>query len=553
VNRRDFLRLASGSALVGPVALLVACSPSAPAAPTSGATAAKATPGQTSKTSGGTLLVGMSAGNVPYPNTPPNEGAEGSRFVGFQIYNALLQLNVEQGDTTPVPGAALATKWGVGPDKLTWNFELRQGVKFHDGTDFNADAVVFQFNRLLKKDFEFYDAASGAASISNLGTIDSFRAVDDHTVEIKTKFPDAFLPWELHTVMMPSPTAVKKWGNADYQAHATGTGPFLMTKYVDGQVMELTPNDAYWGGRPKLDKMIVYPMPDPAARLAAFRSGEVNWAEVPPPDSVEQLKSSGNQVLFKQYPHAIIVALNLFTEPFNNPKAREALQYAIDRDKMTKDLLNGVGAPAYQWMYRGHPWFNTEFGDKYKYDPAKAKQLLADAGYSSGLKINVPYPTSGSGNMWPPPMMELMQANFKAVGVDMTIVPLEWNNILTMYRAGFVQPENQKYQGMFFSPNTSAPFTMLNFTKARIQPAGCCNVFGFTDPQVEDTIGSAQAEFDQTKQDALLSKAMGQVAAASPALYVVHDLNLRVLAPQVKGFVQPQSWYADFKNITVTG
>jgi peptide/nickel transport system substrate-binding protein len=94
---------------------------------------------------------------------------------------------------------------------------------------------------------------------------------------------------------------------------------------------------------------------------------------------------------------------------------------------------------------------------------------------------------------------------------------------------------------------------MLNFTKARIQPAGCCNVFGFTDPQVEDTIGSAQAEFDQTKQDALLSKAMGQIAAASPALYVVHDLNLRVLAPQVKGFVQPQSWYADFKNITVTG
>jgi peptide/nickel transport system substrate-binding protein len=324
-----------------------------------------------------------------------------------------------------------------------------------------------------------------------------------------------------------------------------------MTRYVDGQVIEFAPNDAYWGGRPKLDKMVAFPMPDPAARLAAFRSGEVNWAEVPPPDSVEQLKSSGNQVLLKQYPHSIIIALNTFAEPFNNPKAREALQYAIDRDKMSKDLLNGVGAPAYQWMYRGHPWFNNDFGDKYRFDPAKAKQLLTEAGYGSGLKISVPYPTSGSGNMWPPQMMELVQANFKAVGVDMTIVPMEWNNIITMYRSGFVQPENQKHQGMFFSPNTSAPFTMLNFTRARIQPNGCCNVFGFSDPEVEATIASAQGEFDLAKQDALLSKAMGLVAAASPALYMVHDLNLRVLAPQVKGFVQPQSWYADFKNITV--
>src|ERR1700704_2276468 len=99
------------------MALLAACgqTPSAPAS-----TAASTAPAQASRTKGGTLLVGMSAGNVPYPGTPPNEGAEGSRFVGFQIYNALLQLNVEQGDTTPVPGAALATKWGVGPDKLTW-------------------------------------------------------------------------------------------------------------------------------------------------------------------------------------------------------------------------------------------------------------------------------------------------------------------------------------------------------------------------------------------------------------------------------------------------
>jgi peptide/nickel transport system substrate-binding protein len=169
------------------------------------------------------------------------------------------------------------------------------------------------------------------------------------------------------------------------------------------------------------------------------------------------------------------------------------------------------------------------------------------------MQVTIAYPTGGSGNMWPQQMMELVQANFKAVGVDMSIVPLEWNSILTMYRAGFVAPENQKYHGMFFSPNTSSPSTMLNFTSGRIQPAGCCNVFGMTDPEIDARMIAAQGEFDTTRQDALLNQVMGSVAEASPALYVVHDLNLRVLAPQVKGFVQPQSWYADYRNVTVEG
>jgi peptide/nickel transport system substrate-binding protein len=559
MNRRSFVRFAVGGVTVGAVALAAACRPSAPTAPTSsaasatGATGAGPTtaPAQQSRAKGGNLLVGTSAGNVPIPSTPPDQGAEGSRFVGFSIYNALVQLNVEQGDTSPIPSPALATKWGVGSDQLTWTFDLRKGVKFHDGTDFNAEAVEFQFKRLLQKDFEFFDVVSSSASISNLGTIDTFRAVDTYTFELKTKFPDSFIPWELHTTMMPSPTAVKKYGNQDYVNHATGTGPFLMSKYVDGQVMELVPNPAYWKGPPKLDKMTVLPMPDPNARLAAFSSGEINWAEVPPPDSLAQLKGAGNQVLLKQYPHAIILALNVATEPFSNPKARQALQYAIDKDKMCNSLLNGCGAPAYQWMYKGHPWWNTEFGDRYHFDPARAKQLLAEAGYPGGFQITVPYPTSGSGNMWPPQMMELIQSNFKAIGVEMTTVPMEWNTIVSIYRAGFGSPDNTKYHGMYFSPNTSAPSTFLNFTQGRIQPNGCCNVFGFTSPDVEQTIAAAQAQFDPPQEDALLAQSMGQIAEGSPAIYVCHDLNLRVLSPKVQGFVQPQSWYAEFMNVTV--
>jgi peptide/nickel transport system substrate-binding protein len=235
MNRRHFLRFTGGGLGLGAaVALLAACGPSsAPSSPSasssagSGSTAAGATaaPGQQSQTSGGELIVAMSAGNIPIPNTPTTEGGEGSRFVGLNIYNALTQLNVEQGDTSPVPSPALATKWAVGPDKLTWTFNLRQDVKFHDGTDFNAAAVEFQFNRLLNQSFQYYDAISAGGSASALQTIETFRAVDDYTFELKTKFPDAFIPWEL-TTYIPSPTAIKKYGNQDYVNHASGTGPF---------------------------------------------------------------------------------------------------------------------------------------------------------------------------------------------------------------------------------------------------------------------------------------------------------------------------------------
>jgi peptide/nickel transport system substrate-binding protein len=554
MNRRNFLRLASSGLAVSGMALVAACGPSPTPAPSDtsggGASAPAAAPGQQSAASGGELIVAMSAGNIPIPNTPTTEGGEGSRFVGYNIYNSLTQLNVEQGDTSPVPTPALATKWSVGADKLTWTFDLRKGVKFHDGTDFNAEAVEFQFNRLLNQNFQYYDAVSAGGSANNLLTVDTFRAVDDYTFEVKTKYPDAFIPWELAS-FIPSPAAIKKYGNTDYVNHATGTGPFIMSKYVDGQVMELTRNPEYWNGPPKVKKITLYPMPEPNTRLSALTSGQVNWAEVPPPDSIEQLKANNFQVLLKQYPHAIVLILNCSVEPFNNPKAREALQYAIDKDSMCNSLLNHCATPAYQWMYPGHPWFNAEVGKRYSYDPAKAKQLLADAGYSSGVSITVPYPSSGSGNMWPPPMMELIQRNFKAVGVDMTTVPMEWGTIQTINRAGLGSPENQKYHGMYYSPNTSSPANLNSFITSRIQPAGCCNAYQYSDPAMDKAVTDAVSEFDFAKQDAAINKAWGTQAEASPSVFVCHDLNLRVLAPTVHGFVQPQAWIADFTKVTV--
>jgi peptide/nickel transport system substrate-binding protein len=501
--------------------------------------------------SGGTLTIAMSAGNLPYPNTPPNEGGEGSRFVGLQIYDGLTVFDLDQGDRIPAVKPGLAESWKTGDDKLTWTFKLRPNVTFHDGTPFNADAVVFQLDRIIRKDFEFFDNDLFALNRNLTLQFDTYRAVDPMTVEIKTKVPYAYLLYDLATIMFPSPSVVKKYGNQEYVKYANGTGPYRMTKYVDGQVMELEPNAEYWGGKPNLDKLVLRPMPDPATRLAALQSGEVLWAEVPPPDSVPQLRSSGFNVQLKPYPHTILFFLNAYDPPFNNPKVRQALEYAIDRDKMCDGLLNGLCAPAYQFVYPGHPWFDNTVGKRYAYDPAKAKQLLAEAGFGSGLTINMAYPTGGSGNMWPQPMMELLQANFKAVGVDMQISPLEWNNILTIYRAGFATPEYKKYHGMFYSVGYTTPTFADRYTGYRIPPTGCCNPTGYKVDSVDKLFQDAQSEFDPAKQDALLAQGLGKVADDAASIFIVHDLNLRVLSSKVRGFIQPQSWYIDLKNVWV--
>ena len=500
---------------------------------------------------GGTLTIGMSSGNIPYPNTPPNEGYEGYRFVGNNIYDALTGFNLDQGEEIPglIPG--LAERWELSDDQMTWTFYLREGVTFHDDTPFNAQAVEFALNRVTNEDFEYFASNLFGASRTFTQEIESFEVIDDYTIEIKTRRPFSFLPEDLAHIYIPSPTAVQTYGNEEYINHATGTGPFKVTSYIDGEVLELAANEDYWGGRPKLDNLVLRPFPEPASRLAALLSGDIDWAEVPPPDALDQLYDQDYNVLLHPYPHTIVLAVNNEEGPFSDVRVRQAIQYAIDREGMCESLLNGACVPAYQFLYEGHPWYNEEFGNTYERDLDKARELLAEAGYADGLTLRMAYPTGGSGNMWPGPMMEYMQSNFKEIGVEMEIVPLEWNNVIGIGRSGLNAPENQQYDGNFVSWAQIQPSSLTRFTTPRIPPNGCCNSMHYSSPEADAFHDQAVLEFDPAKRDELLSQMMGVAAEESAVIYVVHDLNLRVLNPDVRGFVQPRSWWADFKEVWV--
>ena len=500
---------------------------------------------------GGTLTIGMSAGNLPYPNTPPNEGYEGFRFVGNNIFDALVHFDLDQGDTLPEVIPGLAESWEVSEDNLTWTFKLREGVTFHDGTPFNAEAVEFAFDRVIDQDFEYFDASLYGGSRAYTQEIESYQVVDEYTFEITTVRPYAFLLSDITHLFIPSPTVVQEYGNAEFINNAVGTGPFQMVRYVDGVVMELEANENYWGGAPKLDSLVLRPFPEPSSRLAALQSGDIDWAEVPPPDSLAQLEAENYNIQLKPYPHTIVMPVNTTRAPFDDVRVRQALQYAIDRENMCESLLNGACIPAYQYLYEGHPWYVPEFGNTYERDLDKARQLLAEAGYEDGLSIRMAYPTGGSGNMWPGPMMEFMQSNFREIGVEMEIVPLEWNNLIGIVRSGLATPENEQYDGFYVSWGQVAPSQLSRFATDRIAPNGCCNSMNYSNPELDAIYQAASVEFDLEVQNQLLRDMMTIVAEESPLIFVVHDLNLRVLDPKVQGFTQPLHWWAAFNNIWI--
>lgn len=501
--------------------------------------------------SGGVLRIAMSAGNIPWPATPPNEGYEGYRFVGNNIYDALTRLNLDQADEIPEPGPSLAESWETSPDLTEWTFTLRQDVTFHDGTPFNADAVIFQFERNKNPDFEFYDATNAPRYGAVFRYFKSWEKIDDHTVKFTMTQPYAWTLHDLLAIYFPSPTVVQEVGNEAYNQSASGTGPFVMTKYVDGETMELTANEDYWGGRPKLDQIILTPQSEPASRLSALQSGEVDWAEVPAPDAVPQLEAEGFQVELGEYPHGIMPRFNLFREPFkDNLALRQALNHALDRDGATA-LLNNVGYPATQYVYEGHPDFVAD-NPGYSYDPEKAKALLAEAGYGPGeLKLKMAYTTGGSGNMFPGPMMEKLQADFAAIGVDVELMPMEWNTLITASLEGLDTPQWSDIDILWASPAAGMLPTGYNTTFLSTRPGDLQNAAGLNDPVIDEAYTAAMQASTMEESHAEIQRMMDQALDQAYFLFWMHDLNLRVLSPDVHGYVHAQSWWVDFTTIWV--
>jgi peptide/nickel transport system substrate-binding protein len=501
---------------------------------------------------GGTLTVGMTAGDLPTTNGNPDQGFEGYRFVGYNLYDSLVLWDLSKSDKAADIKPGLAVSWHIDEgDTKRWIFELRHGVKWHDGCDFTADDVLWNMRYSADEKAPEFNTAQFAQARPYLGTYAGVEKIDDYTVVFKTKVPDSLFPYEISYVLMISPCRAKavKYDWTQYALQPSGTGPYKFDKTVPHQRLELVPNADYWDKArvPKQDRLVLVPMPEASTRTAALLSGEVNWIEAPSPDAIDRLKSAGMQIITNVYPHNWSYQLNFVKGPFADKRIRQAANYALNRGEM-KEMLNGLMLEEYATVppsapYYGHPVV-------YKYDPDKAKALLKEAGCVP-CKVTFAISTSGSGQMQPLPMNELVKSQMDAVGFDVTLDTMDWNALLKLTREGV--DEHPEVNGINVSRQTQDPFNALirHVWTGAWAPKGS-NWGHFGDPEIDKTIADILGEFDTEKRLALLTKLNEQMNEAAALIFVAHDLNPRALSPKVHGFVQAQSWFQDLTPVSVS-
>src|SRR5499425_1079394 len=334
---------------------------------------------------GGTLRIAMTASDVPTTTGAPNNGFEGLRFLGYPVYEGLVLWDLTRADKLAETRPGLAESWEQDEsDRSKWIFHLRRGVKFHDGSDFNAEAVIWNLDRYFKPASPQADPTGGAFARARDPWIVGYRKIDDYTIEISNPRPLSYFPGALAYLFFSSPAQFQKTGSwTEFAKSPSGTGPFKITEYQPRVSATLSRNDAYWDKTrvPKLDRMVLIPMPEATTRLAALRSGQVDWIEVPPPDAVPNLKAAGFEIVTNSYPHVWPWVLNFAKSdgPFSDAKVRRALNYCTNREGLVT-LLNGLAEPAAGVYHKTDPYFGRP-KEQYTYDPAKAKALLREAGY----------------------------------------------------------------------------------------------------------------------------------------------------------------------------
>ncbi len=517
------------------------------------------------------LRIAMTAADIPRTLGQPDQGFEGNRFTGIPMYDALTHWDLSKADAPSVLIPGLALSWAVdAKDKTKWVFKLRPGVKFHDGSAFTADAVVWNVRKVLDKDAPHFDASQVGVTASRMPTLRSARKIDDLTVELTTSEPDAFLPINLANLFMASPAHWQKKFDAStaatpadkakaawvaFAADASGTGPFKMARFVSRERLEVVANKTYWDPKrtPKIDRVVMIPMPEANARTAALLSGQVDWIEAPSPDAMASITQRGHKIYFNQQPHVWPWQLS-FAEgsPWLDKRVRQAANLCVDRTGLLKLLGGMMGVPK-GTVPPGHPWWGNPKFD-IKYDVAAGKKLMEEAGHSPAkpLKVKVQISASGSGQMQPLPMNEFVQQSLKQCGFDVQFDVIEWNTLFTNWRKGAKDPSANGANAINVSYAAMDPFfAMVRFTSTKTFPPVSNNWGYFGNAEFDKLIADARNTFDDKGRDAALAKLHARIVEEAPFVWIAHDVGPRAMAAKVKNVVQPRSWFIDIATMTV--
>ena len=504
------------------------------------------------------LRYGISMNDIPLTTGQPDRGAGAYQFTGYTIYDPLVAWEMDVADRPGklVPG--LATAWEADPeDRKKWVFRLRGGVKFHDGSDFDADAVIWNFEKVLNPQAPHFDNRQSAQVRPRLPSVASWRKVDAMTVEVTTRVVDSIFPYQMLWFLISSPAQFERVGrNWDrFAAEPSGTGPFRAGRLVPRASLELLRNPGYWNPArmAKVDRLILVCAPEAITRSNALLTGQVDLIETPAPDVVARLRQGGARIVENVTPHVWNYHLSqLEGSPWRDIRLRRAMNLAINRDEVVQ-LMNGLAKPAFGVVDRTSPWFgNPSF--QIRHDPDEARRLVQQAGFSRANPLRTKFliATGGSGQMLSLPINEYCPQAFRAIGVEIEFQAVELEVLYTCWRQGAageiarngITANNVAYV-------TSDPlYALIRFFHSnQIAPTGV-NWSHYRDAEMDRLIDTALATFDAAEVDRLMAQVHTKAVDEALLVFVVHDTNPRALGRNVRGYTQAQHWFQDLTTLS---
>lgn len=455
---------------------------------------------------------------IPGPTTYPS-GYE----VALSIYEGLVSFDA---DMKIQP--RLAESWTTSPDGLTWTFKLRSGIKYHDGTDFNAEAARQVLERLV-------DPKRNPANRTMWDPISEVKAVDATTLQIVTKVPHGVMLNALAhgTGGMFSPAALAKHGDK-YGLNPVGTGPYKLESFEPNQQVTLVKNEQYWGTKPAFEKLVFKAVPDAAARISMLETGQADVISAVPAQDVARLKGN-NQITVVSKPglRTTVIGLYLNKAPWNDVKVRQALNYAINREAIIKSQFLGMAEPLTGPLAPNTVGY-VKAGE-YTYDPTKAKQLLADAGWKdlqNGVLVKDGQPLklvlNTAEGQYPKDLqvVEAVAAQLKQIGVDVQIQKVEAASRWDVIK---VAPGAVKYDGYIwaFNPSNGDGGTQLdaNF-KSNANPADKATIWNmsfYSNAAVDKALDEAARTTDVAKRTQILGEAGKTIWNEAPAIFLYVD------------------------------
>lgn len=485
-----------------------------------------------------TLTIAMGA--EPESLDPVRMTSAPAATVGEHVIQRLIYME-EDGTLTPM----LATSWSANADSTVWTFEIRQGVTFHDGTPLTAEAVRANLAR-------FVDPDVGAAYRFLLGSVQEISAVGDYTLEIRLAQP--FAPILSHLshsfIGIVSPRQLEGLGPRDTIENPIGTGPYRMNRWNRGDRITMTRNDNYWGTAPRIPNLVFTFIPEESARMVAIETGEADAVMAVPPTDVARLSRDPNiNVVNQTTVRTIYIGFNNLKAPFDNPVVRRALNYAINKQAIVDSIFEGgaivADAPVVDAVF-GH----TSVGP-YRYDPAEARRLLAQAGFPNGFDMVLHHPTG----RYPldSTVAEAVQDMLAQVGVNARLETMEWSSYLQFTAQ---PPEQANYDAYMLGWGTvtlDSDYGLFALLHTRQWNPNGNNRGFYSNARVDELLDAARVETNPTARETMYHEAIRLIWDDAPWIYLYNAGQINAVRSNVQGLIHHplenlSAWDAFFSN-----